>query len=151
MRKDETFQALTGDLKSKMRLAYEATFSDHAKLLMKNLKDEPNEFVRMICQHPAPREFGDDVPVAIDYVGIPVLKEIDPSEFVSNFLSLSASTQSEIGTALRSRYKFGWGVLPHERDWLVTVKKLLEDHAEEASDHTKFRIGWLISLSLIHI
>jgi hypothetical protein len=75
------------------------------------------------------------------------LKEIDPSEFVSTFLSLSASIQSEIGTSLRSRYKFGWGALPLEREWLVEVKALLEKHAEGASAHTQFRIGWLISSS----
>ena len=147
MQEDETFRELLAGLKTKLRLAYEATFQVHAKLLLKKLKDEPNEFVRMICQHPLPIVFGDDVPVEIDYVVIPVLKEIDPDEFVSAFLSLSASTQSEIGTSLRSRYKFSWGALPLERNWLVAVKKLLENHAEGASPHTKFRIGNLISSS----
>lgn len=140
-RETPEFRELVQYYYSNQNILKEAKRPGEANQLLSFMKTDQKLFYRMVCLN--------NVQTSL-YYDIPILKNIDPTEFVETFVSLNGLGQVDVSSALKDRYSHGRleGELSDERQWLSSVVDELKARVDKMRPGSRDRVAGLLRRDL---
>ena len=122
------FKEFCDYLKKARQSAIEKKLPSMSSELLNVIEKDAEQFKIMICQSSSSHQ---DKDLEKKYIRVPILKHINPDDFVGTILSVSFFNQATCLSGLQARYKFEEYSknLVEELDWLKSVQDLLIQEA----------------------